>query len=218
MRTISESGAQPIRLDAALALLQEPVDGRFVCVTFDDGYRDNLEAAAPVLEEYEIPATVYLPSRIIDGDLPFHWYEESPPALSWREVDELLAGDLIDVQSHTLTHPLLPRVDAARSREEIVASKREIERHVPYEVTSFCYPAGLYGQREVEFVREAGYAAAVTTNPGVNAGGADDALQLRRTLIYGVDDAATFEAKLHGALDTQSVLRQALRARRSRVT
>ena len=93
------------------------------------------------------------------------------------------------MQSHTLTHPLLPQVDAARSREEIVDSKRAIEQHVPYALTSFCYPAGLYGPREIEFVREAGYAAAVTTNPGVNAG-QGDLLQLRRTLIYGADDLA----------------------------
>ena len=59
----------PIRLDAALELLRGgAVHGRYVCVTFDDGYRDNLLAAAPVLSEYGIPATIYLPSRIIDGD------------------------------------------------------------------------------------------------------------------------------------------------------
>ena len=91
------------------------------------------------------------------------------------------------MQSHTLTHPLLPQVDDARSHEEIALSKREIEAHVPYALTSFCYPAGLYGSREVEFVREAGYAAAVTTNPGVNAGGGE-LLELRRTLVYGADD------------------------------
>ena len=204
MRAVSESGATPIRLDAALELLRGgAVHGRYVCVTFDDGYRDNLLAAAPVLSEFGIPATIYLPSRIIDGELPFHWYEDPPPALSWAEVGELLHGGLIDVQSHTLTHPLLPQVDAARSREEIVDSKRAIEQHVPYELTSFCYPAGLYGPREVEFVREAGYAAAVTTNPGVNAG-QGDLLQLRRTLIYGADDLAAFRAKLGGALDGET--------------
>ena len=215
MRAVIESGATPIRLDSALELLRAPVSGRYICVTFDDGYRDNLLAAAPVLVEHGIPATIFLPSRIIDGDLPFHWYEHPPPALSWDEVTALVGGGLIDVQSHTLTHPLLPQVDSARSREEIGLSKREIERHVPYALTSFCYPAGLYGPREVEFVREAGYAAAVTTNPGVNAG-AGDPLQLRRTLIYGGDDLATFRAKLGGVLDGETALRRVLHSRRSR--
>ncbi|HEY3614548.1 MAG TPA: glycosyltransferase [Gaiellales bacterium] len=215
MRAVAESGAEPIRLDHALELLQRPVDGRYICVTFDDGYRDNLVAAAPVLAEFAIPATVYLPSRIIDGDETFHWYEDPPPALTWDEVGELLADGLVDVQSHTRTHPLLPQVDDARSREEIAVSKLEIEQHVPYALTSFCYPAGLYGPREVEYVRAAGYAAAVTTNPGVNAGDGE-LLELRRTLIYGADDMRTFGAKLDGVLDGETVLRRALQARRSR--
>ena len=42
MRAVAESGAQPVRLDRALDLLRGPVHGRYVCVTFDDGYRDNL--------------------------------------------------------------------------------------------------------------------------------------------------------------------------------
>ncbi|HET6171099.1 MAG TPA: glycosyltransferase [Gaiellales bacterium] len=215
MRAVAESGAQPIRLDHALDLLRSPVAGRYVCVTFDDGYRDNLLEAAPVLEEFEIPGTIYLPSRIIDGELSFHWYENPPPALSWDEVGELVARGTVDVQSHTLTHPLLPQVDDARSHAEIAESKREIEAHVPYELTSFCYPAGLYGEREVEFVRTAGYAAAVTTNPGVNAGGGE-LLELRRTLVYGADDMRTFRGKLDGLLDGETVLRRALHARRSR--
>jgi glycosyltransferase involved in cell wall biosynthesis/peptidoglycan/xylan/chitin deacetylase (PgdA/CDA1 family) len=215
MRAIAESGAQPIRLDHALELLERPVTGRYVCVTFDDGYRDNLTEAAPVLAEFGIPATIYVPSRIIDGEVGFHWYENPPPALTWDEIGELVSTGLIDVQSHTRTHPLLPQVDAERSREEIVVSKREIEAHVPYLLTSFCYPAGLYGPREVEYVRDAGYAAAVTTNPGVNAGG-DDLLELRRTLVYGADDQRVFGAKLDGRLDGETALRRALHARRSR--
>jgi peptidoglycan/xylan/chitin deacetylase (PgdA/CDA1 family) len=186
-----------------------------VLVTFDDGYRDNLLAAAPVLAEFDIPATIFVPSRIIDGDVSFHWYKDPPPALSWAEVGELIAGGLVDVQSHTLTHPLLPQVDAQRSYEEIAGSKRAIEAHVPYSLTSFCYPAGLYGAREVEFVRSAGYAAAVTTNPGVNSGGGE-LLELRRTLVYGADDTRMFRAKLDGLLDGETRLRRALHARRSR--
>ncbi len=215
MRAVAECGAQPVRLDQALDLLQRPVTGRYVCVTFDDGYRDNLVEAAPVLAEFGIPATIYLPSRIIDGDVPFHWYDDPPPALSWDDVGELLEAGLVDVQSHTRTHPLLPQVDDERSFEEIAGSKREIEAHVPYELTSFCYPAGLYGPREVEYVRAAGYAAAVTTNPGVNAGGGE-LLELRRTLVFGADDIRVFRGKLDGLLDGETVLRRALHARRSR--
>ena len=55
MRAVAESGAEPIRLDRAIELLRSPVPGRYVCVTFDDGYRDNLLAAAPVLARARHP-------------------------------------------------------------------------------------------------------------------------------------------------------------------
>jgi len=37
-----------------------------VCITFDDGYLDNLTTAAPILEKYELPATLFLPTAYID--------------------------------------------------------------------------------------------------------------------------------------------------------
>ena len=153
MRALAESGAQPIRLDRAIELLRSPVPGRYVCVTFDDGYRDNLLAAAPVLAEFDIPATIFVPSRIIDGDVSFHWYDDPPPALSWdggRRAHRRRAGRRAVAHAHP---PAAPAGRRERSYEEIAGSKRAIEAHVPYALTSFCYPAGLYGAREVEFVR-----------------------------------------------------------------
>jgi peptidoglycan/xylan/chitin deacetylase (PgdA/CDA1 family) len=39
---------------------------RFVCVTFDDGYRDNLRWAYPLLKKYEIPFALYIPTSFPD--------------------------------------------------------------------------------------------------------------------------------------------------------
>ena len=39
---------------------------RFVCVTFDDGYRDNFEFAYPVLKKYEVPFTIYVATSFAD--------------------------------------------------------------------------------------------------------------------------------------------------------
>lgn len=38
-----------------------------VALTFDDGYLNNLRVAAPILKEFGLPATLYLPTRYIDG-------------------------------------------------------------------------------------------------------------------------------------------------------
>jgi peptidoglycan/xylan/chitin deacetylase (PgdA/CDA1 family) len=215
MEQVLEAGLRPVRLDAALDMLEQPVAGRWVCVTFDDGYRDNLLEALPVLEELDIPATIFVPTAVIDGNAGYDWYEDPPPALSWEEIARIVAGGLVDVQAHTRTHRRLPHVDDAAAREEIAGAKRDLERHVPYEVTSLCYPAGLYGERDARLVREAGYRGAVTTRPGVNPGAAP-LERLNRTLVYWGDDASRFAAKLNGHLDAPPLGRGWLYRRLSR--
>jgi peptidoglycan/xylan/chitin deacetylase (PgdA/CDA1 family) len=66
------------RRPVALAeLTHELAQGRCprgaVVVTFDDGYADNLSAALPVLEAFEVPATVFCTSGAIGAAAPFWW-------------------------------------------------------------------------------------------------------------------------------------------------
>ena len=99
-------------------------------------------------------------------------------------------------------------------RREIAGSKEQLERYVP-SITSFSYPAGIYGAREVEAVLQAGFRAGVSTAPGVNPG-ARSLGELHRTMIYWRDDVETFKAKLAGALDVPGRLSDGLRSRRAR--
>jgi peptidoglycan/xylan/chitin deacetylase (PgdA/CDA1 family) len=46
---------------------------RAVAVTFDDGYADNLQVAAPILQGYAIPATLFVATDLIDCDGPLWW-------------------------------------------------------------------------------------------------------------------------------------------------
>jgi peptidoglycan/xylan/chitin deacetylase (PgdA/CDA1 family) len=66
---------QPIRLDVAMARLArgEPLPPRALAVTFDDGYRDTLELAWPVLERQGVPATLFVPTGGLDDGEPFWW-------------------------------------------------------------------------------------------------------------------------------------------------
>ena len=71
-------------------------------------------------------------------------------------------------------------------------------------MTGFCYPAGVYGERERELVARAGFAVATTCEPGANTHGSD-LLALRRTAIDGGDRLADFRAKLAGGHDRPSL-------------
>jgi peptidoglycan/xylan/chitin deacetylase (PgdA/CDA1 family) len=66
----------PIRLQELVETLQDgKVPNRAVVVTFDDGYADNLHQAKPLLEHYEIPATVFVTTGHIDSQREFWWDE-----------------------------------------------------------------------------------------------------------------------------------------------
>lgn len=106
-----------------------------VCVTFDDGYLDNLTVAAPILEEYNLPATIYLPTAYIDrGET--HWADVLHQYFSFRTNDHLyvkecgLTADLSitghrDIAYKALHTPLLE--SAYDLRQKILA---DVERQL----------------------------------------------------------------------------------------
>ncbi len=68
--------ARPIRLQQlSQALSEESLPDRSVVLTFDDGYADNLYNAKPVLEHYDIPATVFVITGYIGREREFWWDE-----------------------------------------------------------------------------------------------------------------------------------------------
>lgn len=109
---------------------------------------------------------------------------ESPPKLMMRtdQVRQLRAAGM-ETGGHTLRHPILARVDDRRAREEIAEGKARLESITGSPVRLFAYPNGRpgidYTGTHVRMVREAGFAAAVTTAWGT-AHGDSDMYQLPR--------------------------------------
>jgi len=206
---------RPIRVDAALDLLMGPVEGRWFCVTFDDGYHDNLEFALPILEDLGLPATIYVPTAVIDRTAVYDWYRHPPLALTWNDLASIVSDGLVDVQAHTRTHRALSRLSDDEARDEIAGAKTDLERKLRVPVTTIAYPAGIFTERDVMLVREAGYRGALTTTSGVNRGG-EPLETLRRTMLMADDRLDDFTAKMNGALDQPSLLEQVVRSRRAR--
>ncbi|WP_066341991.1 polysaccharide deacetylase family protein [Azohydromonas lata] len=86
-------------------------------------------------------------------------------------------GAGMTIGSHTRTHPILTTVPDDVARDEIVASRDDLEAVIDAPVTLFAYPNGRprtdYHPRHCEMVRRAGYSAALTTASGVSRTGAD---------------------------------------------
>jgi peptidoglycan/xylan/chitin deacetylase (PgdA/CDA1 family) len=211
MDVLSTSGVVPVALAGELPDLGV---GKHVAVTFDDGYRDLLDVA-PLLERLKIPATVFVCSGVLDGEASFTWYPVPPPLLGWEDLGRLVARGWITVGAHTRTHPILPLLADATARDEIAGSKTALEERLQVPVEAFCYPGGLFNDRDVSLVAEAGFKYACTCEPGTNDA-STDLFRLRRTMIDRRDRTIDFRAKLAGRLDRPSRLRSRVRRQLTR--
>ncbi len=73
LRHLGKAGIDIVSLDEAMRRLREDDPRRFACFTFDDGYKDNLTVALPILERYEAPFTVYVTTCHIEGTIDNWW-------------------------------------------------------------------------------------------------------------------------------------------------
>jgi len=121
--------------------------GNEACITFDDGYRDNLTHALPVLEKYQTPATIFITTHRLGEQSMFdidQLYEEKDRAffLSKEEIALLSKNPLINIGAHTHSHRRLSDLSAHEQEAEITKSKEILENLTGKKVQSFAYPFG----------------------------------------------------------------------------
>ena len=209
MAQLRELGYTVVDLDAVLANYRDrtALPGRSVLITVDDGYRDNLEHAAPVLERHGYPAVIFVPIGYLDDRRPLPHEERLASSglingtVDWGELRELEAAG-VRVESHGISHRPLADLELDEAAREIVLSKLRLEERLGREVRAFAYVKGSeahYKAVHLSLVRQAGYEVAFTSVSGAN--GADtDPLRLHR---YNIEPypARTFELVLAGACD-----------------
>ena len=172
---------------------RRPLPKRSVVITIDDGYESTDRIALPLLRKYGFPATVFVYTDFIGA----------ADALSWPQLHQLIDSGLIDVQAHSKTHHNMIERDAAapdagyraRLDTEARVPRELIERRLGAPVQSFAYPYGDANQAVLDALTRQHYLIGLTVNPGGNAFFAQP-LMLRRTMIYGDQDLASFKLKL----------------------
>lgn len=183
------------------------VPGCGVAITFDDGYRDNVLHAAPVLAELGLPATFFLVAGRLGGWLDHDAGRSGAELMTWDEAAQLRDMGAFELGCHTLGHRRLSTLTETEQRDEICTSHEMLERRLGA-VTSFAYPFGSaldYTAATVALVRDAGFARAVSNRFGVHVPGADP-FTCRRIWIDRTDDLHMFQAKVMGRLDVLRLL------------
>jgi peptidoglycan/xylan/chitin deacetylase (PgdA/CDA1 family) len=209
MAQLRELGYVPVSIDDVHAYYLEgaPLPSRAVLISFDDGYRDNLENAVPILQRYGYPAVVFVPIGYLDGSRPLPHDEHLASSgilnrtLDWSDLVALEAAG-VRVESHGIGHRPLADLEVDEATREITLSKLRLEEALGRPVKAFAYVKGSeahYRLVHLSLLKQAGYELAFTSISGAN-GPDTDPLQLHR---YNVEPypPRTFELVLAGACD-----------------
>lgn len=140
-----------------------------VIITFDDGYEDNYTYAYPILKKYGFEATVFLCTDFID----------KPLYLKTNQI--LQMNDLINFQSHTLSHSNLTDLDDEQLEHELMDSRFFIEDLTGDKVEVLAYPIGDFDTRTISVVRKY-YRYAVLNGEGLYTENDSD-FEIRRLYI-----------------------------------
>ena len=180
-------------------------------VTFDDGYRDNITIAAPILEDLGISACFFVATGYIGTERRFAWDRDGSadsPVMSWQDVRDLRQRGF-EIGSHTVSHRRMSELSQEEFEVELAESQRALETQLGESIRLFAYPFGRfrdYSGRWRQAVSRL-YEVANTSIRGLNRLDRLSLLELRRTSISGVWSHEEFCAEAEGVFDLVDELR-----------
>jgi peptidoglycan/xylan/chitin deacetylase (PgdA/CDA1 family) len=133
-----------------------PGRGSHVAITFDDAFRSVGTNAVPELLSRGLPATIFVPVDCL-GETP-GWEMTNGVDDQVMTRDELRSlPELIELGSHSLSHPHLTRIDSGLLSEEVGTSRHKLAELLGSRVSLLAFPYGEYDDRVVNTCHEAGY-------------------------------------------------------------
>lgn len=164
MAWLKRLGYTGLSMSGLMPYLRGELSGKVVGITFDDGYRNNLSHALPVLVKQGFSSTCYAVSGLL-GKTNI-WDEgigiPQTPLMDEGEIRQWVASGQ-EIGSHTRSHVNLMETDEPGCVEEMVLGKSGLEAVTGRPVAHFCYPYGHFEARHVEMAKALGFATATTT-------------------------------------------------------
>ncbi len=187
-----------------------PPKNNVACITFDDGYEDNLTQAAPILLDLAVPATMFITSGLMAREPAIieHFHSLTHFQSSYLSGQQVTALNRMgfEIGAHSHSHVNLARLSQERVRYEVTRSKQMLEDTIGRQVRSFAYPFGKkgihYSPATVAVVRESGYCgAAAVAFRSVTANKSIRIYEVPRFFINRSDTPASFRQKVAGHFD-----------------
>ena len=161
-----------------------------VVLTFDDGHEDIYKNIFPILQKYNMRATVFVVTNHI-GMKDF---------LTWDQARALQAGGFVDIESHTMTYKNLTTLKGDKLWEEIYGSKQAIEWMLKKPAKFIAYPDGKYSVDAEDTCKEVGFRAGFIEDYGL-AQSDEDNFILTRIPVNGSNNHTLlrFQLRLKGS-------------------
>lgn len=112
-----------------------------VILTFDDGYDDNYTELFPLLQKYNVKATIFVIAKDTVG-ISHKMTEE--------QIRELSDSGLVSIQSHGYSHGYMDSMSEEELEYELTESKKILSRITGKTPYVLCYPSGKYNNRTLE--------------------------------------------------------------------
>ena len=210
---LREEGWAILPLPEALRRLESgELPPKAAAITFDDGYRDNYDEAAPVLSGMNFPATIFPVTAFVLEEAEHRRYRGRNPKVPYLTVEQIrqMKRGGFDFGGHTHTHPLLSTISCEEAQDEILRAKKLLEEWTGEKSTLFAYPNGIYGKEHFRILDALGYEAALSVRPGANRPGTYR-FALLRTEVSGRDSLGDFIRKMNGGFDLMHRVTQSVR-------
>jgi peptidoglycan/xylan/chitin deacetylase (PgdA/CDA1 family) len=137
-----------------------------VLLTFDDGYKDNLTNALPLLAKYKFRAQLFLLSK---PETHNWWDQHDGPTfalMNYEERQQLAKQKIFEIGSHSHHHVKLTEIPEENVLQDLTFSKQLLEKEFNTNVCAVAYPFGVTNKTVQNLAKKAGYSFGVNTSTG----------------------------------------------------
>jgi peptidoglycan/xylan/chitin deacetylase (PgdA/CDA1 family) len=164
-----------------------------VVITFDDCSRELLNFAIPELIKRDMKAVFYIPTGYINSFNEWDVKEgkDQVDFFNEQEIIEISKHSNFEIGSHSVTHRKLTELNSNEVLQELIFSKKELEKITKQEVISFAHPFGEIPSGNKNLLIKAGYLFAC----GIYLKRQNN-FALRRFIFHKGDNTSTLNQKM----------------------